>query len=154
MEHPFGNKVRIRVNGILLREDAVLLVHLQAPTRPDPFWTPPGGGVEFGETMVQTLKREMLEETGLHIEAEKLLFVNEFVQPPWHAVECYFLCRETGGELALGTDPELAAHQQMIREAAFIPVTGLNDINLIPDFLRTRLPALLQHGSDSPEWIR
>jgi ADP-ribose pyrophosphatase YjhB (NUDIX family) len=154
MSHPFGNKVRIRVNGILLRRDAVLLVNLQSPTRPEPFWTPPGGGVEFGETMTFALEREILEETGLQARVEQLLFVTEYVQPPWHAVECYFLCKEMGGELLKGNDPELDEHHQMIRQTAFIPVDELADINLIPAFLVDRLRDLLLHGAGSPEWIR
>ncbi|MCC5926731.1 MAG: NUDIX domain-containing protein [Bacteroidetes bacterium] len=153
MSHPFGNKVRVRVNGIVMRDDAVLLVNLQSPTRPEPFWTPPGGGVEFGETMTDALTREIREETGIHTSVERLLYVSEYVKPPWHAVECYFLCKEIGGTLLKGSDPELSDHQQMIRQTAFITLHEMKSVNVIPEFLRHRLPDLLKHGAGSPEWI-
>ena len=31
----------------------------------DGFWAPPGGGIDFNQTIVETLQREFLEETGL-----------------------------------------------------------------------------------------
>lgn len=151
---PFGNRVRVRVCGILLREDRVLLVNLKSPTRDEPFWSPPGGGVEFGEPMTEALKREFLEETGIHIAVEQLLYVSEFVQPPWHAVECYFLCTADQTDAIRGRDPELDEANQMIRDVQFIKVSELGVLNLIPTFLQHRLPDLLQYGSDSPEWIR
>lgn len=152
--HPFGDKLRVRVNGILLRDNAVLLVNLKSPTRDEPFWTPPGGGVEFGESMTTALEREFLEETGLAVQVSSLLFVSEYVKPPWHAVELYFKCIELGGELKKGSDPELDSNNQMIQDVQFIPINRLDEFNLIPEFLAERLPLLDPEGSDTPEWIR
>jgi ADP-ribose pyrophosphatase YjhB (NUDIX family) len=38
-------------------------------------WCLPGGRVDPGETIVETCVREMLEETGLHVQVQRLLGV-------------------------------------------------------------------------------
>ncbi len=51
MTNPFSGKVRVRVNGLIFKDDSILLVHIQSPTNPEPFWMPPGGGLELGEKL-------------------------------------------------------------------------------------------------------
>ncbi|MHC2990544.1 NUDIX hydrolase [Pontibacter sp. HJ8] len=125
----YADKVRIRVCGICLKEDKLLLVRHQATIRNQAFWAPPGGGLEFGETTAACLRREVLEETGLQTEVSRFLFVNEFREPPLQAVELFFELHLTGGELVKGTDPEAAPDQQLIEEVAFL---SLEEINRIP----------------------
>jgi 8-oxo-dGTP diphosphatase len=95
----FKDKVRLRVNGILQHDDAVLLVRLQSPVTDELVWMPPGGGVEFGESMTDALKREFCEETGLQVRVATLAFVNELIEPPFHAVEFYFNVHRAAGDL-------------------------------------------------------
>ena len=84
------------------------------------FWSPPGGGMEFGETAPDALVREFAEETGLVVEVGELLFVNEFMQLPLHALELFFEVQVTGGLLRRGTDPEMEPDNQLIEEVQMI----------------------------------
>lgn len=86
----------------------------------DTFWCPPGGGIQFSETAHQALVREFLEETGLAIEPGELLFVNEFMQPPLHAMELFFQVKIVDGEIKLGYDPEMAEGSQIITEVGLM----------------------------------
>lgn len=153
MSSVFADKLRIRVNGLLVDRNRLLLLLLDSPTRPKPFWTPPGGGLQFGERIEDALRREFLEETGLHVEPQRLMYVSEYVSPPWHAVEFYFLCTSEAGSLKTGTDPELGGHEQMIRDVRFFDFGELEKIELIPAFLRERFLQDFKNGGGSPVWI-
>jgi 8-oxo-dGTP pyrophosphatase MutT (NUDIX family) len=53
--------------------DRVLLLHGSDPARPGlRWWFTPGGGLDEGETPGQGAARELLEETGLRVEAADL----------------------------------------------------------------------------------
>lgn len=62
----FGRRYQTRTGayGILIRDRALLLTHQQHPI---PEFQLPGGGVDAGESLLQALHREVLEETGWRI---------------------------------------------------------------------------------------
>ena len=54
--------------GILFREDGAMLLSTRPPGKPYAgYWEFPGGKLEQGETVVQALRREMVEELGVTI---------------------------------------------------------------------------------------
>ena len=120
----FGNKIRVRACGILVQEGKILLVKHHSLGKCGYLWAPPGGGVNFGETVHESLKREFAEETGLSIEPGEFLFINEYLEAPLHAIELFFKVRATGGKLTRGTDPELGQNQ-IIKEVKFMDAREL-----------------------------
>jgi len=113
----YGNRLRLRVCGLCTNQDQLLLVNHQL-SRAGNLWIPPGGGLEFGESVTDGLRREFIEETGLHVEVEEFLFTSEFLQPPLHAIELFFRVKVVGGTLKTGRDPELK--ESIIREVKFV----------------------------------
>ncbi len=93
-EHTFasGDKPTLRVSGLLV-EDRRLLMVKQA-RRGEEYWLLPGGGVGFGETLVEALRREFLEELGLRVSVDRLLAIVESISPdpsyPKHVVHMMF----------------------------------------------------------------
>jgi 8-oxo-dGTP diphosphatase len=68
-------------------------------------WTVPGGKVEFGERIEDAVKREALEETGLHVDVVRLISVDEaIVGTERHYIFLSYLCKITGGKLKAGDD--------------------------------------------------
>lgn len=116
----FGNRLRVRVCGVLVQQGQLLLVRHRALLQEGYFWTVPGGGVDFGESLERALRREFTEETGLSVEVKRFLFVCEFLHPPLHAVEFFFEVSPTSGQLQLGNDPEMYEHGQLIEKLAFL----------------------------------
>lgn len=116
----FGNKLRIRLSGLCIEDNKILLVKHLYVGKKDVFWAPPGGGLNYGEAMEECLKREFKEETGYLIEIEDFLFVNEFLAPPLHAIELFFKVKIVGGKIQIGTDPEITKKNQIIKDVKFL----------------------------------
>ena len=79
--------VRVSVRGILIQDDQLLVIHQIKNDRE--YYVIPGGGVEDYETLVQALKREMLEEVGIQVDV-----LNEQPIYTYHDQDSiqYFLC--------------------------------------------------------------
>ena len=71
----------------------------------------PGGMMEVGETIEETAKREVLEETGINAEVISLLGVQSHPQsdPRWHVVIVYVLMRSLDDKKPVGMDDALEA---------------------------------------------
>lgn len=116
----YGNRVRVRVCGVAIRNDAILLVKHAGIGPRNTLWAPPGGGVEPGETAAEALRREFSEETGLQAEVKDFLFVNEVIIPPLHAVELFFQVDASSSTPYHGSDPEMPPEKQIIKEVRFV----------------------------------
>jgi 8-oxo-dGTP diphosphatase len=123
----FGERLRTRVNGVLIKDDKILMIKHEMGENHF-FWNVPGGGMEFGSSAEDNLIREFIEETGLTIEVNEYLCTYEYLNPPLHAIELYFEVNIKEGELRLGNDPELSLNQQLIKEIAFLSVEDLMKI--------------------------
>lgn len=127
IESKFGNHLRSRVNGILIEGDKILMIkHLMSEKRE--FWSVPGGGMIYGQSAKENLKREFFEETGLEIKVGKYVFVHEFLDPPLHAMEHFFLIEAEGGNLKLGHDPELEREEQILTELRWMTLEELHSL--------------------------
>lgn len=67
----------LRAEGIIVRKDR-LAVLVQCDSE-ESFYRFPGGGVEFGETAAEAIKRELIEEFDLQSEIGALACLNESI---------------------------------------------------------------------------
>lgn len=119
----FGGRIRVRSCGILIQNGSILLVNQKGLNGEKHWWSPPGGGVEFGESIADALKREFLEETGLEVKIGKLIDTSEYINAPYHAVEFFHEVHQVNGNVVTGKDPELT--EQIILEVKFVPFEEL-----------------------------
>lgn len=133
-----GVAPRIRVAPVILQDGRLLLVRHTKGDRT--YWLLPGGGVEYGESLAEALRREVQEETGLEVEVGALLFANDSIPPDRsrHVVNLYFLARVVGGALEVGDEQNLA-------ELRFVSMDELSRLEFYPD-VRQELRAAIEAG--------
>jgi len=89
-------------------------------------WSIPGGLLELGERVHEGVKREVMEETGLDVEIDRLLDVIDNIVYDDDGKICYhyvlidYLCSSSQGDLTAATD---------VTEAQWIK---LKDVNHLP----------------------
>ena len=124
----YTNQVRVRVCGLLVHEGAILLTAHRGLLPDDAlFWSPPGGGWQFGESVQECLQREFREETGLEVTPGRFLHLHEFGSNQLQALELFFAVTPTDLNALpqLGTDPEHAADAQLLTKLAFLSTRQL-----------------------------
>ena len=132
-------------------DNRLLMVRHRGIGVTDTFWCPPGGGIQFGETAHLALEREFLEETGLTVKTGRLLFVNEFMQPPLHAMELFFMTTILGGEVRVGIDPEMSENNQIITEVQLMSMEQIkafpaNEVHQMFQYCQTLDDVFLLNG--------
>jgi ADP-ribose pyrophosphatase YjhB (NUDIX family) len=89
---------KIDVRGAVVRDGKILLVQEKIDNR----WSMPGGWADLGEFPSEMVIREVREESGFEVRADKLIAVYDAnrISPMefYHAYKLIFLCTITGGE--------------------------------------------------------
>ena len=97
------------VGAIVIESGRVLLVERgREPLKG--YWSIPGGVVEVGEKLLDGVRREALEETGLQVDPVRVVEIFERIMPDaagvaeYHYVLIDYFCRVAGGALQAGDD--------------------------------------------------
>ena len=89
---------KIDVRGAVIRDDKILLIQERADAK----WAMPGGWADLGNSPASVAEREVFEESGFHVKAEKVVAVIDAnrIQPLefYHAYKIIFLCKLLDGE--------------------------------------------------------
>ena len=109
MSREYPERPLLGVGGVVIHEGRALLVRRASePLKGE--WSIPGGLVELGEKLIEAVEREVLEETGLIVEAGEVLELFDSIWKDgdgrcrYHYVLVDYLCRVKGGELKAATD--------------------------------------------------
>lgn len=100
----------VSVAGIVVRDDGRVLA---VRRRDNHHWEPPGGVLLLDETFDQGVRREILEETGIEVQVERLTGV--YKNMPHGIVALVFRCVPVGGQLTI-TDEALSVLWLTIEE--------------------------------------
>lgn len=140
-----GKNVRIRVCGILIEHDKLLLI---AHKKNDEiYWLLPGGGVDYGESLKEALCREFHEELNVLIDVDEIALVSDSIDPDGnrHVVNLCFACRYESGEFRLGEDERLY-------DFRFFSENEIRDITIYPP-INNELVSIMQDGCSRSRYI-
>jgi ADP-ribose pyrophosphatase YjhB (NUDIX family) len=135
------DRPQVAVGVVVIEGTQVLLVKR---ANPQGQWSIPGGRQHLGETLADTARREVLEETGLIITLTGLLDVIDgiFKSPDGVIEQHYtlvdFAARPIGGSLQAGDD---AADAKWVEQAALVDMDLWSETRRIIDLAFERATA-------------
>lgn len=119
--------MRVRVAAYAVAVDAgrVLLCRLADHVPAAGQWTLPGGGMDHGEQPLDTLRREVREETGLDVRDPELVDVVAGYGPDWQAVRILFRADVRG-------EPRVVEVGGSTAEAAWVALVDVPTLTTVP----------------------
>jgi 8-oxo-dGTP diphosphatase len=99
----------VGVGGVVISNGRALLIRRGGPPL-EGQWSIPGGMLEVGETLLEGVRRELLEETGIEVRVGELVDVFERInldgdgKTRYHFVVLDYLCEAMSGETRAGSD--------------------------------------------------
>ena len=138
-------EIRNAVRAVVIRKDRILLLRKQGGGRAERF-TLPGGAQDPGESLIDALNRECVEEIGTPVDAIELAYVADFIklrntEPPSrrHVVDFLFRCRVPDNYSPRNGDrPD--RHQV---EVVWAELSALERVPLFPHYLSGCIPDLV-----------
>jgi len=140
---------RIAAGALVVRDGKVLLVRHRKPGAYD-FWVAPGGGAEDGEDLHSALRREVLEESGLLVEPERIAYIEDLLTPKMRECKIWFYARLTGGVLSSSS---AEAAREYIADAQFLSRGEFGGRTIFPPVLRDVFWADLDAGFPAPRYL-
>lgn len=130
-----GERIPIRPCAVLIEEEKVLCVECKYDD--GEYFLFPGGGVQIGETLAETVRREMLEETGIKIRIKKLVYIDDWIKDKKNnlrVLNVFFLVEKIGGSLIQGEKDD-----GKIKSLKWIPLKDLDKLDFRPKYIAERI---------------
>jgi 8-oxo-dGTP diphosphatase len=105
----YPERPMVGVGGVVIAKGRALLIRRGGPPL-EGQWSIPGGMLEVGETLLEGVRRELLEETGIEVRVGELIDVFERInldgdgKTRYHFVVLDYLCEAVSGEARAGSD--------------------------------------------------
>lgn len=149
-------KIRNSVKALIVRDEHFLTIKKE--DNDGYYYVVVGGGQEPGETFLETVKRECLEEIGAEVQPHELLYIREYIGEnhehaafdfDTHQIEYMFSC-------TLLTEPDLEKATELDTDQigiAWIPLQRIEEYRLYPKVLGERLKKYFIHGEKTEVYL-
>jgi len=140
---------RYRACAIIIEGGCVLM----AKNEGVPYYYSVGGGVHLNETAEGAVCREVLEETGVNYEVDRLAFIHEnFFKGTWndenkicHEIAFYFLMKHKGVKEFNWESRSLSGVKETV---CWLPIDKLDEYEVYPTFFKdklTNMSSVIEH---------
>jgi len=136
---------RYRAAAIIIEDGQVLF----ASNSKSNFLYSIGGGVHLGESSEEAVKREVLEETGIAYEVDRLAFIKENffemevdgILKKWHEIAFYYLMKSKGSTTLMSDSYSRGVKEDMV----WVPINEIPENDTYPRFFKNELPQLTEY---------
>ncbi len=121
--------------GVLIWKNGRLALIKRASIHGNGTWAPPGGHIEFGETILETAHRETFEEIGVKIKNLEILGFTEDIEKNSHYITIWVQANWSEGEMK-SSDIEFTEggyfEMNNLPDPLFVPFRNLQDGKIKP----------------------
>ncbi|PEJ60655.1 NUDIX hydrolase [Bacillus sp. AFS002410] len=133
-----NNVFNLRVAGIWIKNGHVLIHRLASES----IWSLPGGRIKLNEESHISLKREFIEELGIEVDIEKMMWTVEnffhYNGKDIHEVGLYYKVKSEQKIIHMMNKSFYGREGDRLI-FKWVPIENLEEIELYPEFLRTKL---------------
>lgn len=150
--------IRVDARGIIVNNNSILLNEFNNGE----YYNIPGGGVEPGESIKDTVVREVKEETGLDVEVEDIIFSLEYepvkckgIYGDTHKLSMVFRCNLIGDDKPKQPtipDQDPKNKNTLHTGSKWIEINKLKEVNYIP-YIHCSLIKYFQTNVFHPNFI-
>ncbi len=127
---------KTRVRGVILEDNHIILIHRDRDGKE--YYVFPGGGIEEGEDLEMTLKRECLEELGINITPMNKLYT--LIEKDGSS-QIFYNCCKVSGVLGTGQGPEFS--QKLKSRGTYIvkkiKIDSMSNLPVLPEKIKDNI---------------
>lgn len=139
----------ISAAALIMQQQRLLLVNHRARGQYD-FWVPPGGKLQGSESIFDCARRETMEETGLSVMLDRIIYIVEYAEPGYHFCKFFIRCKRCDGKLTLANREQ---RETFLVNARFFSKADMAGLDVRPTILKDRFWDDLEAGFPEARYL-
>ena len=139
----------ISAAALIIQQRELLLVNHKKIGQYD-FWVPPGGKSQGGESIFDCARRETMEETGLSVALDRIIYIIEYAEPGYHFCKFFIRCKTFSGNLTIANRDQ---DETFLVNARFFSKMDMDGMDVRPTVLKNQFWDDLETGFPETRYL-
>ena len=139
----------ISAAALIIQQRKLLLVNHKEIGQYD-FWVPPGGKLQGNESIFDCAQRETMEETGLSVALDRIVYIVEYAEPGYHFCKFFIRCKTFDGHLTLANRE---SDETFLVNARFFSKMDMDGLDVRPTVLKNQFWDDLEAGFPETRYL-
>lgn len=139
----------ISAAALIIQQRELLLVNHKKNGQYD-FWVPPGGKLQGHESIFDCAQREAMEETGLSVALDRIVYIVEYAEPGYHFCKFFIRCKTFDGHLTLANRE---SEEAFLVNARFFSKMDMDGLDVRPTVLKNQFWDDLEAGFPDTRYL-